>query len=402
MAELEDYRWLTSEAGAEAMRQAAESLQANGLVATTARLRKRFSPERTHLVLEQIELRRRAARKFEDAAHMFFAPVALQQATGEVVARYKAARFPEDENVFDLCCGIGGDLFALAARGPAVGIERDAVVSLLAAANCQVLGRTSAEVRTADVSTLTSEIERGEIRLIHIDPDRRPHGKRTTRVESYEPNEAFLTTLMEHCAGGAIKLAPAAAIPPAWAEVAELEWLSHDGECKQLIAWFGALAKYPAQRAATVLPSEGAPHSLRGDDVLDSSVPIAESIGRYVYEADPAVIAARLVPKLALHHGLKRLAPRIAYLTGDAMTASPLLWAFEVIDESPLDMKRVKAMLKRHRVGRLEIKKRGVEVSIEKLHRQLQTAGDETAALIITPRSGGGTTAILTRRLGAP
>ena len=58
-----------------------------------ARLRGTLSPAQTHLLLEQVELRRRATAKFTHAARMFFTRIGLEQATDEWVARYKAARF---------------------------------------------------------------------------------------------------------------------------------------------------------------------------------------------------------------------------------------------------------------------------------------------------------------------
>ena len=44
----------------------------------------------------------------------FFTPVGWEQATDELIAAYKASRFPADGPVADLCCGIGGDLLVLA------------------------------------------------------------------------------------------------------------------------------------------------------------------------------------------------------------------------------------------------------------------------------------------------
>ncbi len=66
---------------------------------------------------------------------MFFATRPLEQATDEVVAAYKAGRFPPGRLMVDFCCGIGGDLLALASRGPVLGVDRDPVLALLAGAN---------------------------------------------------------------------------------------------------------------------------------------------------------------------------------------------------------------------------------------------------------------------------
>src|SRR5262249_54860848 len=135
-ANLDDYRWLI---GAEAGKWLSELAIASGsLLQQTSRLRKHLSTERGHLLLEQVELRRRAANKFSAASEMFFTAVGLEQATDEVVATYKSKRLPFDRPRADLCCGIGGDLLVLAQDGPTVGIERDPITALLAAENLRL------------------------------------------------------------------------------------------------------------------------------------------------------------------------------------------------------------------------------------------------------------------------
>src|SRR3954451_5476204 len=127
--DIADYEWLTgNEAGSVLEELAAEQTPLHTVV---AQLRKRFTQTQTHLLLEQADLRRRAAEKFDQAQRMLFTPVGLEQATDEWVARYKASRFAHvgdflrnshrgvgdtplhaapPTTIGDLCCGIGGDL----------------------------------------------------------------------------------------------------------------------------------------------------------------------------------------------------------------------------------------------------------------------------------------------------
>lgn len=397
MAHLDDYRWLVSDEGGDAIHMAAELLQRGELAAAAGRLRKRYSTVQTHLTLSQIELRRRALAKFAGAEQMFFNNVALQQATGEHIAAYKAAHFRPEAHVVDLCCGIGGDLLSLARRGPATGIDRDEIAALLASANCRALGVDDAAVQCSDVS----KMDLSPSTLVHVDPDRRPQGKRTTQVSLHEPSEAFLTKLMESCAGGGIKLSPAAKFPPHWNEACELEWISHDGECKQLVVWFGSVAGSKARRLATMLTGDGTAHSFVVDaaahESVDTKIRPASKIGNFLYEPDPAVIAARLVGALAHRHALSPTAAGVAYLTGDARVAEPALAAFEVVDVLPFDLKKLKAALRQRRIGRLEVKKRGFDVDPAILLRQLHCRGDEQATLILTPHAGR-SVAIVSRR----
>src|SRR4029078_11625759 len=137
--DLAEYEWLTgSEAGAILDELSADSTPLHTAV---ARLRGRLTPSQTHLLMEQAELRRRAGTKFSQSHRMFFTRVGLEQATDEWVAGYKASRFTNERagapppRVADFCCGIGGDLMALARQAQAVGIDRDQVTAHFAAIN---------------------------------------------------------------------------------------------------------------------------------------------------------------------------------------------------------------------------------------------------------------------------
>lgn len=393
-ASIDDYRWLT---GSDAARwlALAETL-CDSPLECAARLRRGLSVARAALVQEQAALRRRAARKFAAAPRMFFTARGLEQATDASIARYKAQRFIGGRPAADLCCGIGGDLLALAARGPAVGVDRDPIVACLAQANLEAAHDASAgacaEVRCADAAAF----DVSSFFAWHVDPDRRPEGKRTTRVALHEPSDTTIDALRDANANAAVKLAPAAELPPHWETEAELEWIGHDRQCQQLVAWFAALASNPGHRRATALFDGRAATFVGSRDV---SAEVAQAPGRFLFEPHAAVLAAGLWADLASQCGLAALAPRIPYLTGDGIVDDPLLASFEVLDALPLAVKRLKAALRARHVGRLEIKKRGVPIEPETLRRQLAPSGDEALTLVAT-RCGGRSLAILARRCG--
>ena len=60
-------------------------------------------------------------------------------------------------------------------------------------------------------------------------------------------------------------------------------------------------------------------------------------------------------------------------------------------------IKQLKARLRTRNIGRLEVKKRGVDVSPEKLAKRLAGGGKESATLLLTP-VGNSVKAILARR----
>jgi hypothetical protein len=376
---LEEYRWLVSCEAGPWLEKASEAEDSpESLLTTTVTLRRDLGVSRTHLVIAQTQLRRRAGTKFRDANRMFFTRQLLEQATDSQIAAHKAARFPEGAPVADLCCGIGGDLVPLARRGPTHGVDRDDLAALLADANCRALGLESATVQVDDAG----DFGLSGYTAWHLDPDRRPEGKRTTRLELHDPDLEAMERLLSTSRQAAIKLAPAATVPAHWSESAELEWIGNRGECRQQVAWFGDLAQHPGQRVATVFANGVSPaHTVRGE--ADVDVPTAESVGRYVFEPHAAVLAADLTGVVAAEHGLKAISPRIAYLTGDQPIDSPELSCFEVVEAMPFSSRRVRTELRRRGIGRLEVKKRGTRLSPEQVLEELSPSGDEAATLML-------------------
>ncbi len=86
-SELADIEWLTGDATGALLAELAE--ETGPLHTSVARLRAALSPAQTHLLLEQVELRHRAAAKFTQPERMFFTRLGLEQATDEWVAPTK-------------------------------------------------------------------------------------------------------------------------------------------------------------------------------------------------------------------------------------------------------------------------------------------------------------------------
>lgn len=391
---LNDWRWLLGEPAAPWLEHAGKSQLP--LTALTSELRRHLSAAQTHLVLEQVDLRRRGAVKFEKAAEMFFTRQGLQQATDQQIASYKAKRFPTHGRVADLCCGIGGDLLGLAARTAVIGVDRDAVACLLAEANCLGNGCPSVEIRRLDVVSFSLR----DLAAWHVDPDRRPHDRRTTQAELHEPSCRVIDQWRHVSPNAAVKLAPATNVPCQWMEAAELEWIGHRRECQQLVAWFGQLAANPGQTAATVLTHD--PSRVRTVKGRQGLVPpCRHQPGRYVFEPHAAVLAAKLTGALAEEYELCAMAPDIPYLTGDCRLLDPAFASFEVTDVLPLDMKRLKSLLRQRGIGRLVVKKRGVPHDPEMVRKRLRVRGENHATLFLT-RAGDRRAALLAQPIAEP
>ncbi len=381
LGNLTDYRWLVSSDAEPWLERAAEAEETpESLLKTTISLRGDLGTQRANLLIAQVQLRRRARKKFSQADRMFFTRQLLEQATEERIGQYKAARFPKQGPLLDLCCGIGGDLISLGRRTATQGVDRDEIATTLATANCERLDLTSASVQVEDAA----EVSADDFSAWHLDPDRRPEGQRSTKLALHEPDLQSMEGLLSTNQQAAIKLAPATKVPDAWKKEAELEWISTRGECRQQVAWFGDLAQAHGQQAATVLFDGSANGcTIRGEPNL--ALPTASQVGRYVFEPNAAVLAANLTGQLAMEVGLQAIAANIPYLTNDNPVDNALLAGFEVIESMPFNIRRLRQYLRKQGIGRLEVKKRGVRLTPEHVLAELSPTGDRAATLLLMP-----------------
>jgi len=383
-ATLDDYRWLVSDAATPWLAMIHELSVKFVTTALVERLRRDLSRERAALVIEQVELRDRAREKSSLAQRMFFTRKGLEQATDERLAQYKAARFPASGSIADLCCGIGGDLLALAEHSTATGVDLDAISVVLAEANARVnsLNEDRCQIIVGDAADFAVD----SCRAWHADPDRRPAGRRTSQAAFSRPSPDEIDRLLTANSRAAIKLAPAAGAPPAWQHAAEREWLGSRGECRQQVVWFADLAAYPGRRTATVVGKQGQTRTIVENQ--DDQAPVATTLGRYLFEPHAAVLAAKLTNAISREHRLAAVSPGVAYFTGDRAIDDLLLDVFEIHDVLPFDRKRLKSYCRERSIGRLEIKKRGVEIEPETLRKQIVQRGDASATLIVAPIAG--------------
>lgn len=398
----ETFAWLLSEPGqallAEAEALRAEATQGTGRAPDPLGLGSRLralhpSYDAAHLAAAatQADLRERAVAKLGDlAAQMYFTADGLEQATGRPVAEHRAARLRAagTTTLVDLGCGIGGDLVACARAGITVaGIDLDPVRVAVATANLAALGLGGA-VQVADAT----RVDVSPFDAAFADPARRSGRGRALRPEEWTPPWDFVAGLLTGDA--CVKVAPGIAhdlVPTG----VEAEWVSDHGEVKEAALWSGRLAI--DRRRATVIRAGGLATLTDADEPDEVAT---REVGRFLYEPDGAVIRAGLVAAVAVGVDGALLDRRIAYVTSDAAFTTPFATSYEVLEELPFREKALRAALRERGVGRLTIKKRGVEVVPEQLRQRLALRGDEEATIVLT-RTGGQARCWSVRRFGA-
>jgi len=373
---------------AEALADATTESDPDSLAAAE-RMRRRHPPEVAAAALEQVTLRRRAVAKFGDrATAMFCTRDGLEQATRPSVAAHHARRFVRAgvSRVIDLGCGIGSDAWAFADAGlEVIAVERDPHTAEIARAN--LVGR--AEVITGDAEQLAEEII-GERDGVFLDPARRTTSGRLWHTEDFTPRWAFVTELLADGRTVGVKLGPA--LPHREIPVGvEAEWVSDRGETVEVCLWSGP-GSVPDSRAALIMPDHRLPAD-PGRARLPVSAP-----GRFLYEPDGAVIRSGAITVLGEQLGGWLLDDQIAYLSADAYTSTPYADAFEISEVLPYSEKVLRRWVRDQRIGRLEIKKRGVDGDPAVLRRRLKPVGERKATMIIS-RTQQGARVLIGRRM---
>jgi hypothetical protein len=344
-------------------------------------------------VVQQAQLRSKARTKFGPFAdRMVFTPAGLEQATRLKLAGLHAQRFTRAgiKKVADLGCGIGADSLALAsAELEVTAVEMDETTA--AAATLNLMPWPTATVVNADATTFDLTGFDG----VWLDPARRTTDTSgTSRIfdpEAFSPPLSFVESLADRGLAVGVKMGPGLphdAVPAN----CEVQWVSINGDVTEAALWFGPLARPGIRRAALVIAAHGAieltsPVDFDPDAALRGDVPVGE-IDSYIYEPDGAVIRAGLIDELLKTTGGHLIDPRIAYFSTVEPVETPLAKAYKVLAARPYHVKNLRAWVKAEKIGVLDIKKRGMDVTPEEL-RKILLAGTgrdakNKATLILT------------------
>jgi len=393
--ELDSVNLLRSADGQQAL-QDAEALQPReaDFLRNFTLLRRAYSPDLARVALETAILRREAAGKFSQAGRMFFTRQALEQASGETIAAYRAQRYQGFERLADLACSIGADSLALAQHAPTLGVDLDPLRLQMARLNLETLQPGRAVFVQADL-TAALPISASSHSGLFFDPARREGERRIYSVNAYHPPLSIIQNWLPRFPALGVKISPGVDLGELHDYPAEIEFISMNGELKEAVLWFGPLRS--AGRRATLLPggtslSAGTPDRLGDDQETERPLPVGEPRA-YLYEPDAAVLRAGLVRLLGAQIEAVQLDPDIAYLTADQAHATPFArrWAVEVW--FPFQLKRLRAALRERGVSRVTVKKRGSPIGPEKLIGDLRLPQDA---------SGQGRVLFLTHLRGKP
>jgi SAM-dependent methyltransferase len=376
---------MLSEAGRDLLdRLSGEDVSHSRALALSESLRGQYPAELVAAALTQQALRSAARAKFSLADQMLFTRAGLEQASSELTARHAAARYEDCAVVADLCCGIGGNLIALAAvtGGPSaggravIGVDLDLVSLQFARHNLTVCvpGARAAFIQ-ADVTRLPL----GGVDAVFADPARRDDRRRMRAGQSQPPLDWCLQ-LAGTVPRVGIKAAPGLPrdlVPAGW----EAEFVAIGRDLKEALLWSPALASDGAATRATVLPSGDTLAGQARDD--DQPVPLAAPRA-FLLDPSPAVTRAGLVADLARATGTWQIDPMIAFLSADEPVRTPFARTLRVLESAPWHEKRFARRLRELGIGSADIRRRGLAGDVAQIHRRLGLRGPGAATLVLT------------------
>ncbi len=344
------------------------------------KLSKKFNPLERNALIHYLEILPRIKEKFcLQNVDLICDRLAYEQATARDISEYKAKLWQSGAKIADLCCGMGGDSFWLPAGIVASGVDIAPERVLMFNENMERLGLPHrAVLRNA------LEIEGGD--FFCIDPARRG---------GLNPDFESILELSKKFCGGMIKL------PPAFPEgeipkESDVLYLGNANDCRECLMMSGVFGKGKI-RAVAICKNDIFEWQRKKNELQNIRLEV-KKLGNFILEPNPVLVRSHLFLSEAKKLGFWQIDSTLAYVSCDSLPPRhDGFTAYGVIEQSSLSTNNVKAMLKKHDVGKITIKKRGVEVVPEAEIRRLAPKGEKEHILFYT-RILGEKRAILAKR----
>lgn len=218
----------------------------------------------------------------------------LRFATPWPVAAYRAKRL-KCSSLADISCGIGGQTVYFARECEVVyAIEINSAKLELARKNCRLFGLDNVEFICGDALSQDAIDQIPKVDIVFSDPARAAAADERNIANLTPHIPDVLRAYSEKTSNFAFEAPPQ--LPPERIPFdCELEYLSLNGELNRLDLYFGNLKT--CSRSAVALPG---PLKLgeRTENNKDTEMINASKPGKYLYEPDPSVIKAELLPEL--------------------------------------------------------------------------------------------------------
>lgn len=299
-------------------------------------------------LLQQIEGRQRTKDKLPSFAQNpdWWYPVRLscEQCSSEATARYKAEIIKPflvqaDATLIDLTAGYGVDTFFMSEQTQrAHYVERNAELCAIAQHNF-ALSRPHIQVHNTTAEEFLSSLPISDTpyplsnTLIYLDPARRSQsGGKVFRIEDCEPNVIEILPILRKCASTIlIKFSPMLDITAAMQTLGS-EWDIHvvalHNEVKEVLFITGNSTIH----AVNISHNQATRFTLTQAEEKATQNHIANTIGKYLYEPNAAIIKAGAFRLVGKRYGIAKLDTNTHLYTSDTLLPDFQGRVWKVID----------------------------------------------------------------------
>jgi len=323
-------------------------------------LSKKYNQQERRAIIHYLEILPKIRKKFcLQNTDLLCDRLAFEQATAKDISEYKAKMWPSGAKISDLCCGMGGDSFWLPNDIVASGMD-------IAPERVLMFNENMSRLNLPHRAILQNALEVSGGDFFCIDPARR---------NGLNPSFESVLEISKKFKGGMAKL------PPAYPENEipkenDILYLGDSNDCRECLMLTGVFGKGMI-RAATI----SFEWQCEKKELQNTSLEV-KKLGNFILEPVPVLVRSHLFLSEAKKHGFWQIDSTLAYLSCDDYIPKSGFVAYKVIDQSSLS--DVKVMLKKHNIGKITLKKRGVEVVPEDEIKRLSPKGEREGVLFYT------------------
>ena len=326
------------------------------------------------LVATQVKYLQKAKKKIPSfyKAQCIISPKAYEQCSSEAAASH---RHFGGEFCLDLGSGLGVDTYYFSKRfDRVISIEQDPVLTEIARANFDMLGRHNISVVKMDVIEALEEHPTLSADMVFMDPDRRgADGKKKVTLEDCSPDVGKLLSLLKKMAPKILlKLSPMFDIDEAFKIFGPhivVDVVSVDGECKEVLVEIDNRIESPVIKASGVGNYE-VEYPYGKEDKVQTAPFTSWSQFRYMIIPDVSLAKARIAKKYFTENGAY-IESDNAYAFSDTIPKERVGRVFEIESVEKYSPKNLRAKLAEMKVKKINIMKHEFPFSTDKIAKEL-------------------------------
>ena len=354
------------------------------------------------LALRQIEARQLLKKKVPSWSaneELLFPPhLSIEQCSSEASAKYKASLM-QGQSFADLTGGLGIDTFFISQHfQQADYVERQVELCDLARHNFAALG-SHIEIWNETADDYLKHC--GTKDYIFIDPARRDaYGRKTVSIADCTPDVVALQDLLLEKAGRVVvKLSPMLDVTKALEElhhVHEVHVVAVANECKELDFVMERGYEGEVQCVCANLLTRQPDVRFALEDEKNAAAALAETVMRFLYEPNPAVMKAGCHKLLTRRFGVFKLHKNSNLFTSDILVADFPGRIFEVEAFAPFNKKVKQTLLSD--VDNASIAVRNFPLTVAELRKALKIGDGDGIYLFATTLKGEKRVVIRTKK----